>query len=175
MTDDVDLTKFSDNKLTKLRRDDIGFIFQSFNLVPTFTAKENIELPSRIAGKKIDQAWYQEITQCLGLTERLNHRPSELSVGQQQRVACARALLGKPKIIFGDEPTGNLDSQASNEVLHILRTTVDKDNQIVVIVTHDPNAAVYADRVLFLVDGKIVEEHSHPTLETIMTVMAGIE
>ncbi|BAU96883.1 ABC transporter ATP-binding protein [Corynebacterium suranareeae] len=172
---DTDLSVLKDKEMTSLRRDRLGFIFQSFNLVPTLTASENITLPTDIAGRKIDQAWFDEITSRLGLTERLKHRPAELSGGQQQRVACARALVSRPEIIFGDEPTGNLDSNSSKEVLDILRTAVDQDDQTVVIVTHDAKAASYADRVIFLADGRIVNELFDPTIEDILATMNGIE
>ncbi|MBC3186941.1 ABC transporter ATP-binding protein [Corynebacterium sp. zg-331] len=172
---DTNLSDLEDREMTNLRRDRLGFIFQSFNLVPTLTAAENITLPTDIAGGEVDQEWYEEITQRLGLVERLGHRPSELSGGQQQRVACARALVSRPEIIFGDEPTGNLDSRSSTEVLTILRTSVDKDHQTVVIVTHDARAASYADRVIFLADGKIVNELSEPTMDEVLSTMAGIE
>lgn len=171
----TDLSALSEKELTALRRDRLGFIFQSFNLVPTLTAAENITLPLRIAGSSIDEAWFDEITTRLGLTERLSHRPAELSGGQQQRVACARALVTRPEIIFGDEPTGNLDSNASAEVMAILRQAVDQDHQTVVIVTHDASAAAYADRVIFLRDGALVHDLSGPTLEDILNVMASLE
>lgn len=169
------LSGLSDREITELRRDRLGFIFQSFNLVPTLTAAENIALPTSIAGREIDQAWFEEITQRLGLSQRLGHRPSELSGGQQQRVACARALVSRPDIIFGDEPTGNLDSNAGKEVLEILRHAVDNDGQTVVIVTHDARAASYADRVIFLRDGRVVNELRDPDMDAILQVMAGIE
>lgn len=172
---DTDLSLLKDKEMTALRRDRLGFIFQSFNLVPTLTAAENITLPRDIAGKSVNKVWFDEVTSRLGLTERLSHRPSELSGGQQQRVACARALVAQPEIIFGDEPTGNLDSNSSAEVLSILRTAVDQDDQTVVIVTHDPRAASYADRVVFLADGRIVKELMHPTAEEILSTMATIE
>lgn len=172
---DTDLTNLKDKQLTQLRRDCLGFIFQSFNLVPTLTARENITLPTDIAGKKVDADWFDEVTDRLGLSNRLTHRPSELSGGQQQRVACARALVSRPDIIFGDEPTGNLDSNSSAEVLDILRTAVDKDNQTVVIVTHDPRAASYSDRVVFLADGKIVDELRNPSVDEILKTMTSIE
>ena len=172
---DTDMSALNDKDITALRRDRLGFIFQSFNLVPTLTAAENITLPSDIAGCEVDKAWFDEITTRLGLAERLSHRPSELSGGQQQRVACARALVSRPEIIFGDEPTGNLDSNSSREVLQILRTAVDEDGQTVVIVTHDARAASYADRVIFLRDGQIVDELWKPTMESILQVMSGIE
>ncbi len=172
---DTDMSQLTDKQITQLRRDRLGFIFQSFNLVPTLTAAENITLPSDIAGNKLDDAWFQEVTTRLGLAERLNHRPAELSGGQQQRVACARALVSRPEIIFGDEPTGNLDSNSSAEVLQILRTAVDADDQTVVIVTHDAKAASYADRVVFLADGRLVNELLDPTMDAIHRVMAEIE
>lgn len=171
----TDLATLNEKELTALRRDRLGFIFQSFNLVPTLTAAENITLPADIAGRKVDRGWYEEITQRLGLAKRLSHRPSELSGGQQQRVACARALVSRPEIIFGDEPTGNLDSNSSREVLEILRAAVDGDEQTVVIVTHDARAASYADRVVFLADGNIVDELRAPTMEEILSTMSGIE
>ena len=172
---DTDMSHLNDKEITALRRDRLGFIFQSFNLVPTLTAAENITLPTDIAGKDVDKQWFEEVTRRLGLTERLEHRPAELSGGQQQRVACARALVSRPEIIFGDEPTGNLDSNSSAEVLDILRTAVDQDNQTVVIVTHDAKAASYADRVVFLADGKLVNELQDPTMEAIHNEMAEIE
>lgn len=172
---ETDMSTLGDKEITALRRDRLGFIFQSFNLVPTLTAAENITLPMDIAGKKVDQAWFDEVTERLGLSHRLTHRPAELSGGQQQRVACARALVARPEIIFGDEPTGNLDSNSSAEVLRILRHAVDHDDQTVVIVTHDAKAASYADRVIFLADGRIVNELHDPTMEAILQVMADIE
>ncbi|MCZ9300723.1 ABC transporter ATP-binding protein [Corynebacterium marquesiae] len=172
---DTDISALNDKDITSLRRDRLGFIFQSFNLVPTLTAAENITLPTDIAGKDVNKQWFEEVTNRLGLAKRLEHRPAELSGGQQQRVACARALVSRPEIIFGDEPTGNLDSNSSAEVLDILRTAVDKDNQTVVIVTHDAKAASYADRVVFLADGKLVNELHNPTMEAIHQVMAEIE
>ena len=172
---DTDVSQLSDKEITALRRDRLGFIFQSFNLVPTLTAAENITLPVDIAGKKVDKAWFDEITTRLGLAQRLEHRPAELSGGQQQRVACARALVSRPEIIFGDEPTGNLDSNSSAEVLDILRTSVDQDGQTVVIVTHDAKAASYADRVVFLADGRLVHELEDPSMEAIHQIMAEIE
>ncbi|GAB2517266.1 Bacitracin export ATP-binding protein BceA [Corynebacterium atrinae] len=172
---DTDLSQLRDKEMTALRRDRLGFIFQSFNLVPTLTAAENITLPSDIAGREVDQEWFEEITNRLGLADRLTHRPAELSGGQQQRVACARALVSRPEIIFGDEPTGNLDSNSSREVLDILRTAVDQDGQTVVIVTHDAKAASYADRVVFLADGRLVKELHQPGIDEILAYMAGIE
>ena len=172
---DTDLTGLSDKQMTALRRDRIGFVFQSLNLVPTLTALENITLPLDIAGRKVNQEWLDSVLTRLGLTDRLGHRPSELSGGQQQRVACARALAGQPEIVFGDEPTGNLDSHSSGEVLSILRAAVDEFRQTVVIVTHDPRAAGYADRVVFLADGQIVDELREPTAETVLDRMKGLD
>ncbi|MFF0542965.1 ABC transporter ATP-binding protein [Nocardia thailandica] len=172
---DTALTGLSDKQMTALRRDRIGFVFQAFNLVPTLTALENITLPLDIAGRKADPDWLDTVVGRLGLTDRLGHRPSELSGGQQQRVACARALVGKPEIIFGDEPTGNLDSHSSGEVLSILRASVDEFGQTVVIVTHDPRAASYADRVVFLADGEIVDELRDPTQDSVLDRMKALE
>ena len=171
----TDLTGLSDKKMTKLRRDRVGFVFQAYNLVPTLTAIENITLPLDIAGKKPNAQWLQQIITTLGLADRLTHRPSELSGGQQQRVACARALVSQPEIIFGDEPTGNLDSRSSGEVLGILRESVNRLGQTVVIVTHDPRAASYADRVVFLADGHIVDEMREPTAERVLDHMKKLE
>jgi putative ABC transport system ATP-binding protein len=172
---DTQLSGLSDKRMTALRRDRIGFVFQSFNLVPTLTALENITLPSAIAGRAPDRAWLDQIVRTLGLADRLDHRPGELSGGQQQRVACARALAAQPEIIFGDEPTGNLDSRSSGEVLGILRQCVDDLDQTVVIVTHDPRAASYADRVIFLADGRIVDELRAPTADTVLDRMKSLE
>lgn len=171
----TDLTTLSDKQMTQLRRDRIGFVFQAFNLVPTLTALENITLPLDIAGRKADQRWLDTVIDRLGLRDRLDHRPGELSGGQQQRVACARALAGQPEIIFGDEPTGNLDSHSSGEVLSILRAAVDEFEQTVVIVTHDPRAASFADRVVFLADGQIVDELREPTAESVLDRMKNLE
>lgn len=175
MLGDVDLTTLNDKKLTALRRDEIGFVFQSFNLVPTLTAEENILLPAGIAGRKVDQEWFNTVVDRLGIRARLLHRPAELSGGQQQRVACARALVGRPRILFGDEPTGNLDSNSSAEVLSILRNSVDELGQTVVIVTHDPRAASYADRVLLLADGQLRQELIRPNAEEILAAMSHVE
>ncbi|WP_241548547.1 ABC transporter ATP-binding protein [Gordonia alkanivorans] len=172
---DTDLTALSDKAMTMLRRDRIGFVFQAFNLVPTLTAKENITLPVDIAGRTVDTEWFDAVTERLGITDRLGHLPSELSGGQQQRVACARALIGKPAIIFGDEPTGNLDSRSSGEVLSILRAATDEFGQTVVIVTHDPRAASYADRVVFLADGQIVQELARPSADDVFEVMKNLD
>ncbi len=173
--DGVDISGLNDRGLTKLRRDRLGFVFQSFNLVPTLTARENITLPVDIAGAKLDQGWFDKVISTLGLADRLSHRPSELSGGQQQRVACARALVSKPAMVFGDEPTGNLDSRASAEILGFLRTSVDEFGQSIVMVTHDPGAAAYADRVLFLADGRIVDELRSPTSELVLERMKSFE
>ena len=172
---DTELTGLSDKAMTALRRDRIGFVFQAFNLVPTLTALENITLPLDIAGRKPDEKWLDTVLTRLGLTPRLTHRPGELSGGQQQRVACARALAGQPEIIFGDEPTGNLDSRSSGEVLSILRAAVDEFGQTVVIVTHDPRAAGYADRVVFLADGRLVDELREPTADSVLDRMKSLE
>lgn len=172
---DTNLAELRDREITALRRDRLGFIFQAFNLVPTLTAEENITLPTKIAGGDVDKQWFDEVTSRFGITGRLSHRPAELSGGQQQRVACARAIVGKPEIIFGDEPTGNLDSNSSHEVLAILRAAVDEMGQTVVIVTHDPTAAAWADRVLFLADGQLVNELRDPTAEDILAVMTGFD
>ncbi|OMI33560.1 ABC transporter ATP-binding protein [Streptomyces sparsogenes] len=168
---DVELTSLKDKKLTQLRRDKIGFIFQAFNLLPTLNALENITLPMDIAGRKPDQAWLDQVVDTVGLSGRLKHRPAQLSGGQQQRVAVARALAGKPEIIFADEPTGNLDSRSGAEVLGFLRNSVRELGQTVVMVTHDPVAASYADRVVFLADGRIVDELHDPTAEAVLDRM----
>ncbi len=168
---DVDLGALSDAQLTKLRRERVGFVFQSFNLVPTLTAAENITLPVRMAGAKPDRGWVDEVVRTVGLGDRLAHRPRELSGGQQQRVAVARALATRPAIIFADEPTGNLDSRAGAEVLHFMRQAVDDMGQTIVMVTHDPVAASYADRIVFLADGRIVDEMQQPTAERVLERM----
>ncbi|MEP6852437.1 MAG: ABC transporter ATP-binding protein [bacterium] len=172
---ETDLSGLSDKKMTQLRRDRVGFVFQAYNLVPTLTALENITLPMDIAGRKADQAWLDSVIDTLGLRDRLGHRPSELSGGQQQRVACARALAGRPEIIFGDEPTGNLDSRSSGEVMSILRSSVTDLGQTVVIVTHDPRAAGYADRVVFLADGRVVSEMREPSADSVLDRMKNLE
>ncbi|MEO8694991.1 MAG: ABC transporter ATP-binding protein [Acidimicrobiales bacterium] len=164
----ADLSKLTDRQLTQLRRDHVGFIFQAFNLVPTLTALENITLPSALAGRKPDRAWLDHVVDTVGLRSRLSHRPSELSGGQQQRVAVARALASKPQIIFADEPTGNLDSRTGAEILSFMRTAVREFGQTIVMVTHDPMAAAYADRAVFLADGRIVDEIDAPTANTVL-------
>jgi putative ABC transport system ATP-binding protein len=171
---DVELSSLSDKQLTMLRRDRIGFIFQSFNLLPTMTAAENIVLPMRIAGRKPDEHWVASIVETVGLTGRLGHRPAQLSGGQQQRVAAARALASKPEIVFADEPTGALDSSSSGELLGFLRNAVTELGQTVVMVTHDPNAASYADRVIFLADGHIVDEMRTPTADEVLDYMKNL-
>ncbi|MEU0388743.1 ABC transporter ATP-binding protein [Streptomyces chartreusis] len=168
---DTELGSLKDKQLTRLRRDKIGFIFQAFNLLPTLTALENITLPMDIAGRKPDEEWVREVIDMVGLSDRLGHRPAQLSGGQQQRVAVARALASRPEIVFGDEPTGNLDSRAGGEVLGFLRRSVREWGQTVVMVTHDPVAASYADRVIFLVDGRIVDEMIRPTADGVLDRM----
>ncbi|OKI09469.1 hypothetical protein A6A06_01850 [Streptomyces sp. CB02923] len=168
---DVELTTLSARDLTRLRRDRIGFVFQAFNLLPTLTALENITLPLDIAGRRPDQAWLDLVVGMVGLAGRLTHRPSQLSGGQQQRVAVARALAGRPEIVFADEPTGNLDSRAGAEILGFLRNSVREFGQTVVMVTHDPGAASFADRVVFLADGRIVDELREPTAHAVLNRM----
>jgi putative ABC transport system ATP-binding protein len=172
---DTDLTTLDDRRLTVLRRDSVGFVFQAFNLVPTLTALENITLPSALAGREPDQAWLDTVVTTVGLTDRLKHRPSELSGGQQQRVAVARALASRPAIVFADEPTGNLDSRSSADVLHFLRHAVDELGQTIVMVTHDATAAAYGDRVVFLADGRVVDELAAPTAESVLDRMKSLE
>nr|WP_204314327.1 ABC transporter ATP-binding protein [Bifidobacterium avesanii] len=169
----LEVSAMNQRQLTDLRRNQIGFIFQSFNLVPTLSAEENILLPLEIAGRPIDRAWFRRVVKVVGLEKRLSHRPSQLSGGQQQRVACARAMMARPAVIFADEPTGNLDSRSSREVLGFLRQSVRDYGQSIVMVTHDPRAASYADRVLVLADGRITEDLDHPTYERILEVFAG--
>ncbi|QOK23210.1 ABC transporter ATP-binding protein [Janibacter indicus] len=171
---DTDITRLKEKDLTRLRRDRIGFIFQAFNLIPTLTAEENILLPLAIAGRKPDREWFDLVIETVGLRNRLGHRPNELSGGQQQRVACARALVSKPAIIFADEPTGNLDSTSGAEVLGFLRRSVDEFDQTIVMVTHDPVAASHTDRVLFLADGRIVDELWEPDRETVLERMVAL-
>ena len=172
---DVVLGSLKDKALTKLRRDRVGFIFQAYNLLPTLTALENITLPLDLAGRTPDKAWLDRIIDTVGLRDRLKHRPTELSGGQQQRVACARALVGQPAIVFADEPTGNLDSAASAEVLGFLQMSVRELGQTIVIVTHEPGAAAYADNVLFLADGRIVDEMTNPTSDGVLERMKRFE
>ena len=171
---DQDLTTMKDAALTRLRREEVGFVFQSFNLVPTLTAQENILLPLSIAGRKPDAGWFDSVIDTVDLRPRLSHKPNELSGGQQQRVAVARALVSRPRIVFADEPTGNLDSRSGAEVLALLRAAVDDHGQTVVMVTHDPVAAAYCDRVLFLADGRVVHELERPDREQVLTVMADL-
>jgi putative ABC transport system ATP-binding protein len=172
---DVELTGLGDRRLTQLRRERIGFVFQSFNLLPTLTAEQNIRLPLDIAARQADEALFDRVVDTVGLRDRLRHRPSELSGGQQQRVAVARALIGKPQVIFADEPTGNLDSRSGAEILAFLRTSVRELGQTIVMVTHDPVAASYADRVVFLRDGELVTEVAAPTPETVLDTLVRLE
>ncbi|WP_313271442.1 ATP-binding cassette domain-containing protein [Gleimia hominis] len=169
--DGTTVSKMSQRKLTKLRRDKIGFIFQTFNLIPTLNAKENILLPAKIAKQKVDPKRFNQVVDAVGLRERLTHRPAELSGGQQQRVACARALVSEPAVIFADEPTGNLDSNASAQVLRFLRSAVDEFGQTVVMVTHEPDAAAWADRILFLVDGQVVAQLTQPNRDRVLEAL----
>ncbi|GAA2638812.1 ABC transporter ATP-binding protein [Actinomadura fulvescens] len=172
---EIDLTGLSRTRLTELRRDRMGFVFQSFNLLPMLTAEENIRLTGRLAGRRADRRWFDTIVDALGLRARLDHRPAELSGGQQQRVAVARALLTRPEVLFADEPTGNLDSRSGAEVLGFLRSAVDSYRQTVIMVTHDPVAAAHADRVLFLADGAIVDELAGPTIDAVHARMRKLE
>ncbi|MEI7859650.1 MAG: ABC transporter ATP-binding protein [Acidimicrobiales bacterium] len=171
---DQEIGKLDDAGLTQLRRDRIGFVFQSFNLVPTLTAAENITLPANLAGKPVDKEWFDFLVEQLGIADRLSHRPSELSGGQQQRAACARALIGRPDLIFADEPTGNLDSNSSGEMLAFLRRSVTEFGQSIVMVTHDARGAAYADRVVFLADGKMVDELIAPTADSVLEQMKNL-
>ena len=168
---DLDISSLSEKELTRVRRDRLGFIFQTYNLIPTLNALENITLPLALAGRDPDQAWLDTVIDTVGLRNRLTHRPSELSGGQQQRVAVARALANRPEVIFADEPTGNLDSKASSEILDFMRKAVDEFQQTIVMVTHDPSAACYADRVVFLADGRIVDELLEPNPDAILDKM----
>jgi putative ABC transport system ATP-binding protein len=165
---EVDLTQLKEKELTVLRRDHVGFVFQAFNLVPTLTAEENILLPQSLGGRSPDPEWMDKVVQTVGLADRLNHRPSELSGGQQQRVAVARALVGRPQLAFADEPTGNLDSNSGAEILAFMRHAVDDLGQTIVMVTHDPLAASYSDRVVFLVDGQITDDMADPTADRVI-------
>jgi len=171
----TDLTRQSDRVLTKVRRERIGFIFQSFNLLPQLTAEQNILLPLELAGRKPDRHLFAHLAEALGIAGRLSHRPSELSGGQQQRVAVARALISRPEVVFADEPTGNLDSRSGAEVLGFLRRSVNEFGQTIVMVTHDPNAASYADRVVFLSDGRVVTELTAPTAEAVLDTMKRLD
>ena len=172
MVEGLEVSSMNQRQLTRFRREQIGFIFQSFNLVPTLSAEENILLPLQIAKKPIDRAWFDKVVSVVGLQQRLSHRPSQLSGGQQQRVACARAIMARPSVIFADEPTGNLDSRTSREVLGFLKHSVYEYGQTIVMVTHDPRAASYADRVLVLADGRITQDLRHPTYQEILKVFA---
>ena len=173
MVEGLEVSSMNQKQLTDLRREQIGFIFQSFNLVPTLSAEENILLPLQIAKRTIDRDWFNQVVKVVGLEKRLTHRPSQLSGGQQQRVACARAIMARPSVIFADEPTGNLDSRSSREVLGFLRDSVRDYGQSIVMVTHDPRAASFADRVLVLADGNITRDMQHPTYNEILEVFAG--
>ncbi len=170
----VDLSTLDEKALTQLRRDQVGFIFQAFNLIPTLSAEENITLPMDLGGRKPDDSWLNTVIDTVGLRDRLSHRPSELSGGQQQRVAVARALASRPQIIFADEPTGNLDSRTSTEILTFMRKAVDELRQTIVMVTHDPGAAAYAHRVVFLADGRTVDELLQPTAATVLDRMKSL-
>jgi len=171
---DEEIQGLDDTGLTKLRRDRIGFVFQSFNLVPTLTAKENILLPADLAGHQVDGAWFDYLVDQLGIRDRLGHLPKEMSGGQQQRIACARALVGRPDLVFADEPTGNLDSNASAELLGFLRHSVDDFGQTIAMVTHDPRGAAQADRVVFLADGKVVADLVAPTPDAVLEQMKAL-
>ncbi len=173
--DGTEITGLDDAELTKLRRDKLGFVFQFFNLLPVLTAEENLVLPLSIAGRKPDKAWLDQLVKTVGLEDRLTHRPSELSGGQQQRVAVARALVSKPAVVFADEPTGNLDSKASEDVLKLLRQAVDEFDQTVIMVTHDPEAATYADRLLTLRDGRIVSDAKPGTVDEVIELMKQLD
>jgi len=171
---EVDLGRLSEKQLTRLRRDHVGFVFQTFNLIPMLSAGENITLPLDLAGRKIDKRWLRSLVETVGLGDRLKHRPSELSGGQQQRVAVARALASRPSVIFADEPTGNLDSRSGGEILAFLRRAVDELDQTIVMVTHDPTAAAHADAVLFLADGRVVDQMPAPTAERVLERLQGL-
>jgi putative ABC transport system ATP-binding protein len=171
---DTDLTRLGERQLTRLRRERIGFVFQSFNLLPTLTAAENIALPSRLAGRTVDRSWVDRLTTAVGLGDRLGHKPAELSGGQQQRVAAARALAGKPAVVFADEPTGNLDSRSGAELLDFLRRSVDEFGQTIVMVTHDPIAAGHADEAVFLADGHVVDTMARPSAERVLDRMKSL-
>jgi putative ABC transport system ATP-binding protein len=172
---DADITRLSERDLTKLRRDRVGFVFQAYNLIPTLTASENITLPIDIAGRDVDAGWFDEVVDTIGLRDRLTHRPAELSGGQQQRVAGARALVSRPEIVFADEPTGNLDSTASAELLAFLQDAVKRHGQTIVMVTHDATAASFADRIVFLADGLVVDEMREPTADRVLDRLKSLE
>ena len=174
MLDGTEITGLDDGDLTKLRRDKLGFIFQFFNLIPVLTAEENVVLPLSIAGRKPDEEWKRQLIDTVGLADRLTHRPAELSGGQQQRVAVARALISKPAVVFADEPTGNLDSKSSQEVLQLLRRSVDDLGQTVIMVTHDPEAASYADRLVVLRDGQVVHDAAAGTADDVIELMKDV-
>jgi len=175
MIGDVDLVALKEKELTELRRDKVGFVFQAFNLIPTLNAAENITLPLDIAGRDVDRGWFDEVVAAVGMSDRLTHKPAELSGGQQQRVAGARALMSRPEIVFADEPTGNLDSRSSAELLAFLRAAVDDHGQTIVMVTHDANAASHADRIVFLSDGHVVDEMREPTAERVLDRLKSLE
>jgi putative ABC transport system ATP-binding protein len=172
---DVDLATLDDNELTRLRRDRIGFVFQAFNLVPTLTAAENIVLPLSIAGRQADGDWLETVISTLHLGDRLHHRPSQLSGGQQQRVAAARALITRPDLVFADEPSGNLDSRSGAQLLEFLRKAVDEFQQTIVLVTHDPSAAAQADRIVFLADGRVIDEMASPSTDRVIDRLHHLE
>lgn len=174
VVDGQDISRMSQRRLTALRRTRVGFVFQSYNLVPTLTAEENITLPLDIARAPVDRDWFDEVVDAVGLRDRLHHRPAELSGGQQQRVACARALVSRPSVVFADEPTGNLDSTSSAEVLAFLRRSVDELGRCVVMVTHDPRAASYAHRVVFLADGRLAGDLRDPTQQDVLDALGGL-
>ena len=171
---EVDLTSLNDRRLSVLRRERMGFVFQSFNLLPAFTARQNIVLPLDLAGRAVDRGWFDRLTETLGIQDRLGHRPSELSGGQQQRVAIARALLSRPDVVFCDEPTGSLDSRSGQQVLAFLRRSVDDLGQTIVMVTHDPIAASFADRVVYLADGRLAGEDAQPTADSVLRHLRGL-
>jgi len=171
---DVRLGDLNDRELTLLRRQKVGFVFQAFNLIPTLDAEENITLPLDIAGADVDRSWFDTVVDTVGLRDRLRHRPSELSGGQVQRVAAARALIARPDIVFADEPSGNLDSKASDELMRFLRRAVDEFGQTIVMVTHDPKVAAYSDRVVFLADGRCIDEMADPTADAILDRMKAL-
>ena len=174
LIDGEDISAMDEKQRTLLRREKLGFVFQAFNLIPTLSARENITLPQRLAGRPVDHAWFDHVVETVGLRARLEHRPSELSGGQQQRVAVARALASKPKIVFADEPTGNLDSRTGGEILQFMQQAVDDLGQTIVMVTHDPHAASHSHRVVFLVDGEVVDSMAAPTTDAVLEYMKGL-